>query len=78
MKTLTLKEKKQALTNALAFYQIPQKYFITESDRRCGQRFAIASESTFGGINVHSNFATYDEMNYYLKGYGCGMNNPLK
>jgi hypothetical protein len=88
MNRLTITQKKEALNNALRSFKFPEKYFIWPSDARLGQRFAIATGEMatgematgemYSGINIHSNFMTYNEMNCYLFGFYNAINNPLK
>lgn len=78
MNRLTITQKKEALNNALRSFMFPEKYFIWPSDARLGQRFSIATGGMYSGINIHSNFMTYNEMNCYLFGYYNAINNHLK
>ena len=78
MKKISLNRKKEFLSNALISYKFPEKYFIINADGRLGERFAIATKTDNGGINVHTNYMTYDEMNCYFIGYHAAINNQLK
>lgn len=78
MVKLNFKQKKEGLSNALVSFGFPEKYFIQNSDGRLGQKFAIASNTDNGGVNVHTNFMTYDEMNCFFIGYHTAINNQLK
>jgi len=69
MKRLSINQKIEALQNGLITYKFPKKYFVSTADKRCGERFAIASKSESGGINIHSNFMSYEGFNAYLLGY---------
>lgn len=77
MPKLTFNNKKEALQNALRSFGFSEKYFIQNADARLGHKFAIATKTETGGINIHSNFMTYDEMNCYLFGYYNALNKPL-
>lgn len=78
MKKLSISQKTEALNNSLASFKFPQKYFISLADARLGQRFAISEKTENGGLSIHSNYMTYDEMNCYLMGYEAGRNNRYK
>ena len=69
MKRLTIDQKIEALQNGMAFYKFPKKYFVQVADKRIGQKFSIASKTDNGGLNIHSNYMTYEEFNTYLLGY---------
>lgn len=69
MAKLSIQEKIDDLQNQMVNYKFPKKYFIHLVDGRIGQKFAIASKTENGGINIHSNFMTYEEFNSYLIGY---------
>jgi hypothetical protein len=66
---MTIQKKTEALQNALENYKFPKKFFIQIADGRIGHKFAIASKTEDGGLNIHSNFMTYDEFNAYLFGW---------
>lgn len=72
---MTISEKKEALDNSLSHFGFPKKYFIVTADKRIGHKFSLGSNSDHGGVNIHSNYMTYDEFNAYLKGwYDAKMN----
>lgn len=75
---MTIAEKRDALNNSLRTFNFPDKFFIVQSDRRTGLRFAIASNTEIGGIQLHSGYYTYEEMNSFLMGYNTALTNPLK
>jgi hypothetical protein len=77
MRRLTIEQKKEYLSNALKSYDFNEKYFIETSDRRLGHRFAIASKTSHGGIQTHTNYMDYEQMNCYLFGYIKSINNPF-
>lgn len=66
---MTISAKQETLQNSLRTFNFPAKYFIQIADRRIGHKFALASNTDNGGLNVHSSFMTYDEFNCYLRGY---------
>ncbi len=73
MQKLTYTQQKEALTNALKSFNIPEKYFIQKSDARLGKKFAIATDDH----NTHTNFMTYEEMNCFLMGYNKATTKPF-
>ena len=77
MQKLTYTQQKEALTNSLKSFNIPEKYFIQKSDARLGKKFAIAHNTESGGLQVCTNFMTYEEMNCFLMGYSKAINKPL-
>lgn len=74
---LTTESKTAALNNALRSFDIPEKYFIHSANTGRNSKFAIASKSELGGINTHSAFMSYEELNMYLSGYNRRIKNPL-
>lgn len=76
MVRLSVKEKKQALENALKSFKFPKKYFIQQADARLGQKFAVFSNGNSG--SMHTNYMTYEELNNFLRGYDRAINNPFK
>ena len=70
MKRLNVTQKIEALQNAMVSFNFPKKYFIQLADKRCGEKFALASKSgDLGGIAIHSEFIDYAQFNAYLKGW---------
>jgi len=69
---MTKEQKKEALNNALGSFGFDKEYFIQQSDARLGHKFAIATENSHCGTDVHTNFMTYEELNAYLRGYNRG------
>lgn len=71
MNKLTYQQQKKALTNSIRHFKFDPKYFIQETlDGRIGKKFAIASNSETGGVNVHTRFMTYYEFNtIWFAGY---------
>ena len=65
---MTVTQKKEALSNALAHYNFDKKYSVDIADKRIGHKFAIVTK-TETSLNVHTNYMTYDEFNAYLYGY---------
>ena len=68
MKKLSLSQQKEALTNSLKSYKFDDNYFVQVADKRIGKKFAIATNTEFGGLQIHSNYMSYDEFNAYLFG----------
>jgi hypothetical protein len=66
---MTASAKKEALENALKHYRFDKMYFIYSINKGTNTRFTIASNSGTGGINTHTRFMSYDEMNAYFFGY---------
>lgn len=77
MKKLSFTEKKQALTNALRSFGIPEKYFIADGGARLNRTFVLASNSSVGGRNLHTDLMTYEEFNCFLMGYNKAITKPL-
>ena len=75
---LSIVSKHEALTNALDSCGIHPKYFIVYGDGRLGRKFAIATNTEKGGIQTHTNYMTYEEMNAFLMGYNTAQTNPFK
>lgn len=73
---MTIQEKKQALQCGVN-HIIGEKYTVQISDKRMGQKFAIATV-TNSSLDVHSNYMTYDEFNAYLLGYSAAKNAKIK
>lgn len=67
----------QSLNNSLRYFGIPDKYFIFAHVKRVKAKFVISSKTEIGGLNSHSRFMTYDEMNSYLQGYNAHFKSPL-
>lgn len=65
---MSIEKKKEALENAIKFYNFPKNIFVEVSDRRMGQKFALASK-TESSLSIHSNYMTYEEFNAFLYGY---------
>ncbi len=74
---LTKSEKIESLGNALKNYKFDPKYFI-KADQIKGERFAIASESKYGGLDIHTNFMGYDEFNAYMFGYHAAKSGKME
>lgn len=76
---MTRTQKKEALKNTLTHYNLSDKYFIESADSRLGSRFAIAEnfkDST--GINVKTNYMTYEEFNAFMFGFNAGVKKQLE
>lgn len=70
-------QKMQELVNALSYFGFDAKYSIYAVNGGRNSKFAIASESSTGGINTHTSFMTYEEMNAFLRGYNTALTRPL-
>lgn len=66
-------QKIDALRNAMRYFGIPAKYFVSPS----GNLFHIVSQGESGGYVSHTEFYTYGEMNAFLKGYNMAKTKPL-
>ena len=66
MKKLSQEEKVNALTKFLSMLTKNENLFI-KTDEIHGKNFAIAEKQEHG-INVKTNFMTYEEMNCYFYG----------
>jgi len=71
---LTLDQQREALNNALKSFNFPEKYFI----HLTAPKFVIATSNKNGGINTHSSFMSYEQMNYFLVGYNLALIKPFK
>ena len=65
-------EKQNALENAMKAFNFPKKYFIYRVNAGSNVKFCIATKNEIGGMDTHSAFKTYDEMNQYLMGWNAG------
>lgn len=75
---MTTQNKIEALNNAMKYYKFPKKFFVVISDGRIGNKFAIGSNTDNGGLDVHSNYMSYDEFNAYLFGYYDAISKKFK
>lgn len=71
---MTVDAKIQALENSLKSFGFNEKLFIYSVGKGKNTKFAVASKYKNGGLNTHTNFYTYDEMNAYLFGYYKAIN----
>ncbi len=83
MKNFSLNAKKEALDNALRSYNFNEKYFILPYGQHTGKNtnyhiYCIASKNSIGGIDTHTKFYSYTEMNSFLRGYMTAITKPLK
>ena len=73
MKKLTLEQQKEALNNALRSFNFDSKYKIVVS----APLFCIGSKNQAGGLNTHTRFMSYENMNAFLMGYNTALTKPL-
>lgn len=66
---MTVSAKKEALENALLSFNFPKEYLIHTAGTRRKSIFGLATKGETGGINTHSRFMTYEELNAYLRGW---------
>ncbi len=79
MKRLTQAQKIEGLTNFLRMVSTNESLYIQPIDGRLGSKFGIANrEFVGGGVNVHSNYMTYEEMNCYFMGVLAVKENRVK
>lgn len=77
MKRLTDSQKKESLQKILISLKFPKQYFIFSVNNGTNMLFSIASNTDLGGINIHSDFMSYDKIDCYLMGYYHGTINKF-
>ncbi len=65
---MTVKQENEALTNFLLNFTDKENLFIQNADGRIGKKYCIAEKTENGGVNIKSNFMTYNEMNCFFMG----------
>lgn len=73
----TLEQQKANLNEALRYYNFDANYFALPIDGRLGKKFAIASNTEFGGLQTHSDYMTVKEFEYYLLGFDACKHNAF-
>ena len=75
---MTKKEKEVAdLNQTLRHYNFDGNYFALPIDGRLGYKYAIASNTEFGGLQTYSDYMTVKEFKCYLFGHDAAKRNLL-
>jgi hypothetical protein len=79
MANRNVKNENEALTNFLrSAFTKNDDFFIQNADDRIGKKYAIAKKTERGGIDVKTNFMTYNEMNCFFMGMLTIKENRIK
>lgn len=76
-KMKNLEKQKANLNETLRYYNFDANYFALPIDGRLGKKYAIASNTEFGGLQTHSDYMTVKEFKCYLSGFDACKRNTF-